>query len=117
MTSPEPPKKIRYQSRSVEQPVDRPREAVWPDVVEMLRTQVGPAEELSIEPPWRFAYEMNTEGRAMEYWQSTVLIRDDGPTCHIAWGLVFDPEPTDAALAESEQVLAEMRSHLAAIAG
>ena len=110
------PKKIRYQSRSVETHVERPRDDVWADVVTMLRDEVGPAAELSFEPPWRFAYEMATDSSALEFWQSTVLIRDDGPTCHVAWGLVFDPEPSDAALAESVEILADMQAKLDAIA-
>jgi hypothetical protein len=110
-----PPKKIRYESRSVEQPVDRPREEVWPAVVELVRG-LGPADELAVEPPWRFAYEMPTDDSALGFWQSTVLIRDDGPTCHVAWSLVFDPEPDEAALAASEQILASMRAALATLA-
>ena len=109
------PKKIRYQSRSVEQHVDRPRDLVWPDAVAMVRA-TNPSAELSVEPPWRFAYDMPTDDSALSFWQCTVLIRDDGPTCHVAWSLVFDPEPDDAALAESEQVLASMREDLAALA-
>ena len=108
-------KKIRYQSRSVEQHVDRPRTEVWPDVLAMVRAW-EPSAELSVEAPWRIAYEMPTAGRAMTFWQSTVLIRDDGPTCHVAWSLVFDPEPDEAALAESEAVLADMRGQLGELA-
>lgn len=109
-----PPKKIRYQSRSVEQHVDRPRVDVWPAVVDMVRAW-GPAAELSVEPPWRLAYEMPTEASALSFWQSTVLIRDDGPTCHVAWSLVFDPDPDDAAVAESERILTSMRERLAGL--
>ena len=105
------PKKIRYQSRSVETHVDRPRDEVWPSVTAMIRGE-QPSAELSVEPPWRFAYEMPTADSALSFWQSTVLIRDDGPTCHVAWSLVFDPEPDAAALAESERILAAMQAAL-----
>ena len=110
------PKKIRYQSRSVETHVDAPRDAAWEHIVAVIRDEIAPSEELSFEPPWRFAYEMATDASALEFWQSTVLIRDDGPTCHVAWGLVFDPEPSDAALAESVEILADMQARLDALA-
>lgn len=109
------PKKIRYASRSVELPIGRPRDVVWPDVVTMVRA-ARPAVELSLEPPWRFAYEMPTDGTGLSFWQSTVLIRDDGPTCHVAWSLVFDPDPDAAALAASERVLESMRNALVELA-
>ncbi|MEM9466832.1 MAG: hypothetical protein AAGA90_15775 [Actinomycetota bacterium] len=109
------PKKIRYQSRSVERRVERPREQVWPAALEMVRAW-GPATELSVEPPWRMAYEMATDDTPLTFWQSTVLIRDDGPTCHVAWSLVFDPEPDEEALAESERVLEAMQAGLAGLA-
>ena len=107
--------KIRYQSRSVEQHVDRPRSDIWPDVLAMVRSW-EPSAELAVESPWRIAYEMATDGSPLTFWQSTVLIRDDGPTCHIAWGLVFDPEPSEAALDESVEILAGMQASLDAIA-
>lgn len=109
------PKKIRYQSRSVEQRVERPRDEVWPAVLAMVRAW-GPAAELSVEPPWRVAYEMATETSALDFWQSTVLIRDDGPTCHVAWGIVFDPEPDEPALAAVEEILDAMRRGLSELA-
>ena len=74
------PKKIRYQSRSVETHVDATRDAVWQRIVAVIRDEVRPAQELSFEPPWRFAYEVDTADSALDFWQSTVLIRDDGPT-------------------------------------
>ena len=45
-----------------------------------------------------------------------MLIRDDGPTCHVAWGLVFDPEPSDDALAEAERLLEVMSAQLGELA-
>ena len=75
-----------------------------------------PAAELSVEPPWRLAYEMPTDGSPLSFWQSTVLIRDDGPSCHVAWSLVFDPDPGADALAESERILASMIERLAVLA-
>lgn len=120
------PPKVRYQSRSVEQHVEARRDEVWPEVVAMIRDAVKPVEELSVEAPWRFAYEMDTSDSPLSFWQSTVLIRDDGPTCHVAWGLVYDPEPAEAELAEAElaemltteadRILADMEQKLAALA-
>ena len=110
------PKKIRYQSRSVETHVDAPRNAVWERIVAVVRNLDRSTTELSFEPPWRFAYEVDTADSALEFWQSTVLIRDDGPTCHIAWGIVFDPEPSEAALDETAETLTHMQASLDAIA-
>jgi len=107
--------KIRYQSRSVEQHIDRPRSDIWPDVLAMVRSW-EPSAELAVESPWRIAYEMATDGSPLTFWQSTVLIRDDGPTCHVAWGLVFDPEPSDDALAEAERLLEVMSAQLGDLA-
>ena len=107
--------KIRYQSRSVEQHIDRPRSDIWPDVLAMVRGW-EPSAELAVESPWRIAYEMATDDSPLTFWQSTVLIRDDGPTCHVAWGLVFDPEPSDDALAEAERLLEVMSAQLGDLA-
>ena len=111
MPTPDTPRKIRYSSRSVEVHVGRPRSEVWPDVVAVIAAQ-EPTVELSVEPPWRFAYEMSTEGSGLSFWQSTVLIRDDGPTCHVAWSLVFDPDPEPSTLAAADQILDAMRTAL-----
>ena len=75
-----------------------------------------PSAELAVESPWRIAYEMATDDSPLTFWQSTVLIRDDGPTCHVAWGLVFDPEPSDDALAEAERLLEVMSAQLGDLA-
>lgn len=82
----------------------------------MVRDRVGPAKELSFEPPWRLAYEMDTMSSALGFWQGTVLIRNDGPTCHVAWGLVFDPEPSPAVLAAVDEILAAMAAELERLA-
>ena len=108
------PKKIRYQSRSVETHVDA-RDAVWQRIVAVIRN--GPARPGTVV---RAAVAFCLRGRhrrlGLDFWQSTVLIRDDGPTCHIAWGLVFDPEPSEAAVDESVEILARMQASLDAIA-
>ena len=80
----------------------------------MIRDEVQPAEELSFEPPWRFAYEVDTTDSALAFWQSAVLIRDDGPTCHIAWGLVFDQQRGRPR--RIVEILAGMQASLDAIA-
>lgn len=110
------PKKIRYQSRSVERSIGVPREQVWPEVVTLLGNGRWSVNDLSVEPPWRIAVELGREGSELEILQSTVLIRDDGPTCHVAWGLVFDPEPSDPGLRWAEGLLVTMASELEELA-
>ena len=85
-------------------------------IVTVIRNEVRPAQELSFEPPWRFAYEVDTTDSALDFWQSTVLIRDDGHSFLIGLGLVFDHEPSEAALNESVEILAGMQASLDAIA-
>ncbi|MEM9202886.1 MAG: hypothetical protein AAGC53_14580 [Actinomycetota bacterium] len=116
MPSPDTPKKIRYTSRSVEVHVDRPRTEVWPDVVAMVEAQ-GSSTALSVEPPWRLVYEVPTDATVLSFWQSTVLIRDDGPTCHVAWGIVFDPDPSAEVVAAADVIVDGMRTALRGLTG
>ena len=109
-------KKIKHQSRSVEQHIWSRREDVWPELLNLVAELDLPARELSVEPPWRFSYECDTGDRALNFFQGTFLIRDDGDECHVAWGLVFDPEPTVAGFEEVSAACVWMSEQLAGIA-
>ena len=98
-----PPRK-KHQSRSVERHFDAPRSVVWPRILEAVLS--SPAEALAIEAPWRLCSEDAVSHPDLEFFQGTFVIRDDGPTCLVSWGLVFDPEPTEAGLAAVESALA-----------
>ena len=93
-----------------------PREQVWPEVVALLAQSHWSAADLSVEPPWRMSVELDRNGTGLEFLQSTVLIRDDGPTCHVAWGLVFDPEPTEECLVSADHLLGRMTTELTEMA-
>lgn len=117
----EKPKKVRYTSRSLERHIAAPREHAWnvflaaiekgvgPYVVEgdpaphgvgaVLHLPVGdgaPLVEtvLSFEPPWRRSYKVEGD-MALDFYEGTFVFRDDGDECHLSWGVVVDPEPTD----------------------
>ncbi len=47
---------------------------------------------LSFEPPWRRAYKVEGD-TGLDMYHGTFAIRDDGPECHLIWGVVVDPEP------------------------
>ncbi len=110
------PAKVKHQSRSVEHHLRVPRAEVWPEIVSLVE-ELSPPEQLSVEPPWRLAFEMDTADSELEFWQGTFLIRDDGAECHVAFGLVFDPVSpdavsSDAVLAEVDEILADMSAKL-----
>ena len=105
----------KHQSRSVERHFDRPRSAVWPLILAAVDS--SPAEPLAIEAPWRLCSEDAGSYPDLDFFQGTFVIRDDGPTCHVSWGLVFDPEPTEAGLAAAESALAETAALLDRLAG
>lgn len=48
---------------------------------------------LSFEPPWRRAYSV-TGPTGLDLYHGTFVLRDDGPECHLSWGVVVDPEPS-----------------------
>ena len=56
----------------------------------------GPLVEtvLSFEPPWRRACEVTGPGTGLDLCHGTFVLRDDGPECHLSWGVVYDPEPS-----------------------
>ena len=51
---------------------------------------------LSLEPPWRRSYKVEGAGTHLDIYEGTFVLRDDGPECHLSWGVVVDPEPGDA---------------------
>lgn len=61
---------------------------------------------LAVEPPWRLCAEDSEAHPDLKFMQGTFVIRDDGPTCLVSWGLVFDPELTEAGIVAVEQALA-----------
>lgn len=118
---PEPPKKVKYTSRSLERHIAAPREHAWavfldtiersggPYVIEgdpaphgvgsVLHLAIGEGEPLvetvlSFEPPWRRSYRVEGD-MALDFYEGTFVFRDDGDECHLSWGVVVDPEPTD----------------------
>lgn len=110
------PPKVKHQSRSVEQHLTQSRESVWP-ALEAMVDDLEPVARLSVEPPWRLSFAMDTSASALKFWQGTLLVRDDGDECHVAFGLVFDPVPSPAGWREVDQVLADMASRLAGLPG
>ncbi len=48
---------------------------------------------LSSEPPWRRAYKVEGD-TGLDMYHGTFVIRDDGPECHVSWGVVIDPDPS-----------------------
>lgn len=110
------PAKVKHQSRSVEHHLDVPRTVAWPAIVALV-DELCPRERLSVEPPWRLAFEMDTADSELDFWQGTFLVRDDGGECHVAFGLVFDPVPSDAVLAEVERILADVSARLRDLPG
>lgn len=110
------PAKVKHQSRSVEHHCCAPRTEVWPAIVSLV-DDLSPQTRLSVEPPWRLAFEMDTGASELEFCQGTFLIRDDDAECHVAFGLVFDPVPSDAGLAEVEHVLADVSARMCELPG
>lgn len=66
----------------------------------------GPLAEtvLSLEPPWRRS--VRVEGDLpLEFLETTFVLRDDGDECHLSWGVVVDPEPTEGGWAFLDLVM------------
>lgn len=110
------PAKVKHQSRSVERHLTVPRAEAWPAIVALVDT-LGPSERLSVEPPWRLCFAMDTSASALDFWQGTFLVRDDGHECHVAFGLVFDPTPSDAGAREVDATLTDISARLAELPG
>ena len=92
------------------------RETVWP-AIEALVAELEPSARRSVEPPWRLVFEIDASELALEFLQGTLLVRDDDDECHVAFGLVFDPEPSEAGRVEVERLLRDMAQRLAALPG
>ena len=104
--------KLRYFSASVERSVSAPRAAAWDEAVAMARRVFADAVDVSVESPWRFVYEMPSGSRGLGLWQGTLLLRDDGEACHVAWSLVLHPEPADVVTEQAPLILSQMESGL-----
>jgi polyketide cyclase/dehydrase/lipid transport protein len=114
---------VKHVSRSLERHVTASRDHTWavllaeiergvgPYIVEgsppphgsgaVLHLAIGDGEPLvetvlSFEPPWRRCYKVEGTGTGLDLYEGTFVIRDDGPECHISWGVVVDPEPSVA---------------------
>ena len=92
------------------------REDAWPEVVRLVGESIVTARPLSVEPPWRFAYECDTDNQALDFFQGTFLLRDDGDQCRVAWGLVCDPDPTASGLDEVTAACTWMSEQLSTLA-
>jgi hypothetical protein len=119
----EKPTKVRYTSRSLERHILAPRAHAWAVFLAALEAGVGgyvvegdPAPHgagavlhlqlsdaaeplvetvLSFEPPWRRSYKVEGD-MPLDFYEGTFVFRDDGDECHLSWGVVVDPEPTEA---------------------
>ena len=125
------PKKVRYTSRSLERHVLAPRDHVWAVMLEQIPRLTGgykvegdPAPHgvgsvvhlkltdgpplvetvLSFEPPWRRSYKVEGE-MPLDFYEGTFVLRDDGDECHVSWGVVVDPEPSDEGWAFLEMAI------------
>ena len=114
--------KKKHQSRSLERHVNAPREHTWNVLNDLIEKAAGgyaaegdPAPHgagavmhlklpglpellvetvLSFEPPWRWAYSVTGAVTGLDLYHGTFVLRDDGPECHLSWGVVVDPEPS-----------------------
>ncbi|MFT5202943.1 MAG: hypothetical protein ACI9C1_002340 [Candidatus Aldehydirespiratoraceae bacterium] len=118
--------KVRHVSRSLERHIRAPRDHAWSMFLDTLESATGgyvvegdPAPHgagavlhlqfddgpplvetvLSFEPPWRRAYKVEGDATGLDLYQGTFVFRDDGPECHLSWGVVIDPEPSEAGWA------------------
>ena len=78
----------------------------------MARRVFTEATDVSVEPPWRFVYEMPAGSGGLGLWQGTLLLRDDDEACHVAWSLVLYPEPADVVDEQAPLILRQMASGL-----
>lgn len=116
----------KHQSRSLERHVRAPREHTWKVMLELIEANTGGYVEegdppphgegavlhlplgdgpplvetvLSFEPPWRRAYSVEGDATGLDLYHGTFVLRDDGPECHLSWGVVYDPEPSEEGIA------------------
>lgn len=100
----------RYASCSVEQHIERPRSAVWEELLAVVDSEFADARKLSVEPPWRLCVDMADQEPDLDFVQVTWVLRDDGPQCHLAIGIVVEPEPTEAGLAARDRLVARLQN-------
>ncbi|MEQ8841902.1 MAG: hypothetical protein RIB98_13055 [Acidimicrobiales bacterium] len=101
--------KVRYTSRSLERHVAATREQTWFALLAELERRTGGDDALvesvlSLEPPWRRCARV-VGPMPLEFYEGTFVLRDDGDECHLSWGVVVDPEPTDAGWAHLEAAM------------
>lgn len=60
---------------------------------------------LSFEPPWRRTSRIAGPATHLDLCEGTFVLRDDGAQCHLSFGAVIDPEPSDAGLAFLDRLL------------
>ena len=115
------PRKVRYTSRSLERHIRAPRRHAWSVLLAALEQGGGFVVEgdppphgagarrrvtfgdgpplvetvLSFEPPWRRSTRVQGE-MPLDFYEGTFVLRDDGDESHLSWGVVVDPEPTEA---------------------
>jgi len=102
----------RYVSCSVEQHIERPRSDVWESLTALVDSEFAGAAKLSVEPPWRLCVDLADHEPELDFLQVTFALRDDGPQCHLAVGIVVEPEPSHAGLAARDRLAARLQSFL-----
>jgi hypothetical protein len=118
-----PTPSVKHVSRSLERHVMTSRDRTWSVLLAEIERGVGPyivdgeplvETVLSFEPPWRRCYKV--EGTGLDLYEATFVIRDDGPECHISWGVVVDPEPSEAGWEFLEFTIGTVRDFLDRVA-
>lgn len=116
---PDPPAKRKRKSYTtvvVEASMPRPRTNVWAAVLAMIEasTTAEFGNEMSNEPPWRYVYD-RTDAPAV-LCECSITIRDDGPTCNMAWAALIDPLPRGASDPFVDSVRSTFQGYIDAIA-
>lgn len=133
------PQKAKHISRSLERHVQAPREHTWEVLLAEIEQATGgyvtdgsPAPHgagavlhlpigdgdplvetvLSFEPPWRRSYKVEGAATGLDLYEGTFVIRDDGDECHLSWGVVIDPKPSDDGLAFLDVAIATISGFL-----
>lgn len=89
---------VPWRTTMRERAVGAPRDTAWKALLAEVGRDPG---DLSVEPPWRHVRRRAVDG--VERCELTVTIRDDGPTCHLAWCA-----GTTAADVEADRLLADL---------
>jgi len=129
----------KHTSRSLERHVLAPRDHTWGVLLNEIESVTGPyvvegspaphgegavlhlvfdpskppliETVLSFEPPWRRAYKVEGD-TGLDLYHGTFAIRDDGAECHLIWGVVVDPEPSEEGLAFLALAISVIRGFL-----